>query len=177
MRRASPPTLQSRWRTPPPTRPSDELSESAVLAEGRMPQARRESGKTRECRAPTFQSDRKAVHPYNRVLVIAPPVATRARANHRAGRRRLIQLDKLSRRRGQSAFLPVIAKGALECAASVGQRLRPAIDHTKRARDNAISAAIANVVLHEHRTDFGAHNRAGGTRFEATGFLAMFANI
>src|SRR5215831_14447159 len=52
--------------------------------------------------------------------------------------------------RRKATLLAIITEGALECAASVGQRLRPTIDHTKRARDDAISAAIAHIVLNKH---------------------------
>ena len=80
-------------------------------------------------------------------------------------------------RRRKTAFLSVVAEGAFECASGVGQRFRTTIDYPERTRDNAIAAAVANIILHEHRTDFGAYNCAGRTRFEATGFLAMLANI
>ena len=73
--------------------------------------------------------------------------------------------------------MAIITKRAFECAASVGQRLWAPVNHAKRARDDAIPAAVANVVLHEHRPDFGAQNRAGGTCLEATSFFAMLANI
>src|SRR4029453_18530479 len=83
----------------PPTRPSDELSESVALAEGRMLRARRESGKTRECRGQTFRWDRKVARLCNRVLAVGAHVASRVRANHRAARTRSIQSDKLSHTR------------------------------------------------------------------------------
>ncbi len=79
--------------------------------------------------------------------------------------------------RNKSAFLSIVTKCALESAAGIGQRFRPAIDYAEGAGDNAIAAAVANIILHEHRTDFGAYNCAGRTRFEATGFLAMLANV
>ena len=56
----------------------------------------------------------------------------------------------LGARRCEAAFLPVVAKSAFECAAGVRQRLWAPINHAKRTRDNAIPAAVANVVLHEH---------------------------
>jgi hypothetical protein len=46
--------------------------------------------------------------------------------------------------------LSVIAEGAFECAAGVGQWFWAPVNHAKRARDDAIPAAVANVVLHEH---------------------------
>ena len=79
--------------------------------------------------------------------------------------------------RNETALLSIVAKGAFECAAGIGQRLRSPVDYAKRTRDDAVAAAVANVILHEHRTDFGAKDCAGGTRFKTTSFLAMLANI
>ena len=73
--------------------------------------------------------------------------------------------------------MAIITKRAFECAAGVEQRLWASVDHAKRTRDDAIPAAVANVVLHKHRANFGANDRSGGTSFEATSFLAMLANI
>jgi len=77
----------------------------------------------------------------------------------------------------EAALLAVVTQGAFERAACVGQRFRSPIDHTKWARNDAVAAAVANIILHEHRTDFSAHDRACWARFEATGFFAMFANV
>ena len=77
----------------------------------------------------------------------------------------------------EAAFLAIVTESAFECAAGVRQRLRAAIYDTKRARHDAVAATVANIVLHKDRVDFGAHDRASGTSFEATGFLAMLANI
>ncbi len=77
----------------------------------------------------------------------------------------------------EAALLSVVAKRALKGATGVGQRFRPAIDHAEWTGDDAISAAVTHIVLHEDRADFRPHNRAGGTRFEAAGLLAMLANI
>ena len=57
-------------------------------------------------------------------------------------------------RRCEATLLTVITEGAFECAACIAQRLWPAIDHSKRARNNAVSAAVANIVLNKYRTDF-----------------------
>ena len=76
----------------------------------------------------------------------------------------------------EPALLAIITKRALERAAGVRQWLRTTINYAERTRNDAITAAIANIVLHQHGTDFGAHNRAGRTRFEATGFFAMLAD-
>ena len=100
-----------------------------------------------------------------RAQIIEPPEHDRfSRTNFRA-------------RGCKAALLSVVAEGAFECAAGIGQRLWAPVDHAERARNNAISAAVANVVLHEHRADFGANDRACGTCFKTTSFLAVFANI
>ena len=90
--------------------------------------------------------------------------------------------DRFSRtnfgaRRGEATLLAIITKRAFECAAGIGQRLWAPINHAERARDDAIAAAVANVVLHEHCADFSANDCACGTSFEATGFLAVLADI
>ena len=77
----------------------------------------------------------------------------------------------------EPALLAIITKRALECATGVRQWLRSTINYAERTRNDAITAAIANIVLHQHGTDFGAHNCAGRTRFEATGFFAMLADV
>src|SRR5262245_9035147 len=77
----------------------------------------------------------------------------------------------------ESALLSIVTERALECASSIGKRLGPAIDHAEWTRDHAVAAAVADVVLHKHGPDLSPHDRAGRTRFEATGFFAMFANI
>ena len=83
----------------------------------------------------------------------------------------------LRARGNEAAFLSIVTKRALKRAASIGQRLRPAIDYAERTRNDAITTAIANVVLHKDRADFCSHNRTRRTRFQAAGFLAMFANV
>src|SRR6266576_1513601 len=55
--------------------------------------------------------------------------------------------------RNESTFLSVVAKRALESAPGAGQRFRPTINYAERAGDNAISAAIANIVLDQHGTN------------------------
>jgi hypothetical protein len=79
--------------------------------------------------------------------------------------------------RCEAALLSVVAEGAFESAPGVGQRLWAPVNHPKRTRDNAVPAAVANIILHEHRTDFGANDCARGTCFETTSFLAVLANI
>ena len=90
--------------------------------------------------------------------------------------------DRLSRtnfrtRGREAAFLSVVTKRALKGAAGIWQGFRPTIDHTEGTGDDAVSAAVANIILHEYRADLGAHDGAGWTRFETTGFLAMLANV
>ena len=73
--------------------------------------------------------------------------------------------------------MSIVTKGALERAAGIVKWLRPAIDHAEWTRHNAIAAAVADIVLHQHRTNFSAHDRSGRTRLKATGFLAMLADV
>ena len=73
--------------------------------------------------------------------------------------------------------MSIVTKCALECAACVGKRLGPAIDYAERARHHAITAAVANIILHKDGADFCANNRASGTCFEAAGLFAMLANV
>src|SRR5579884_462561 len=77
----------------------------------------------------------------------------------------------------EAALLPIVAERAFESAAGIGQRFGSAIDYAKRAGDDAVSAAVTDIVLHQHGADLCAHDRAGGARFEAAGLFAMFANI
>src|SRR5581483_8347850 len=58
----------------------------------------------------------------------------------------------------EPAFLPIITKGAFERAAGVWQRLRAAINYAKRAGNNAIATAVADIVLDKHRADLSPHN-------------------
>ena len=80
-------------------------------------------------------------------------------------------------RRRETALLAIITESAFEGAAGVRQRLRTAINYPKGTRHHAVSAAVTDIILHKYRADFGADDRSGGTRFEATGFLAMLANV
>src|SRR5882724_1698292 len=80
-------------------------------------------------------------------------------------------------RRRKATLLSIVTKGAFECTAGVRQRLWAPVNHAKGARDNAIPAAVANVVLHQHRSDFGPNNCARGTCFKTTGLLAVLAHI
>src|SRR5215475_11871644 len=77
----------------------------------------------------------------------------------------------------ESAFLSIVTERTFESAAGIRQGSRPAIDYPERTRDNAIAASITDIILHENGTGFSANNRACGTRFQATGFFTMLANI
>src|SRR5260370_37980889 len=79
----------------------------------------------------------------------------------------------LGARRNQSRFLPVIE----ECALKSATVLRALVNHSKRTRDDTISATIAHIRLDKHGTPFRAHNRAGRTRFKAPGIGAMLTDI
>jgi len=91
---------------------------------------------------------------------------------------KIAELDGLCRAcfgagRNQPRFLPVIAECALKSATVV----RALVDHSKRTRDDTISATIAHIRLDKHRTHFRAHNRAGRTRFKTPGIGAMLTDI
>ena len=77
----------------------------------------------------------------------------------------------------ESALLSIVTKCTLERAACIGKWLGAAVDHAEWTRNDAVAAAVADIVLHKHGTDLGAHDRAGRAGFEATGFFAMFANV
>ena len=64
----------------------------------------------------------------------------------------------LRARGNESALLSIVTKRALERAARVWKWRRPAIDHAERTRDDAIAAAVANIILHKNRSRFGANN-------------------
>src|SRR5260370_39334970 len=51
------------------------------------------------------------------------------------------------------------------------------VDHSEGTRNHAIAAAIADIGLHVYRFKFGPNDCARGTRFQASGVLAMFADI
>ena len=73
--------------------------------------------------------------------------------------------------------MPIVTECALKRAARIGERFRSAIDHAEWTGDDAIAAPVTNIILYENRTDFRSHDGAGWTRLEATGFLAVLANI
>src|SRR5262249_25465806 len=88
------------------------------------------------------------------------------------------ELDRLGRTRvstgrGKSRFLTVIAEGALEGTAI----FFIALNYTERARDHAVRASVANVGLHVDRAELCTHNRASRTSFQASGILAVLADI
>src|SRR5215210_9130068 len=58
----------------------------------------------------------------------------------------------------------VVAEGALVRPTVLRIELR----NTERARRDAIAAPVANVVLDDHGPELGSHDRAGGTRIQAT---------
>src|SRR5580704_4754943 len=51
------------------------------------------------------------------------------------------------------------------------------VDHSKGTRNHAIAAAITDIRLHIYRSNFGPNDRARGTRFQASGVLAVLADI
>src|SRR5205823_4252529 len=79
--------------------------------------------------------------------------------------------------RNESALLSIVAEGALECAAGIGKRFGPAIDHAKWTGDDAVSATVADIVLDEDRANFSSDDCAGRTCFQTACFFAVLANI
>src|SRR5258708_980798 len=75
--------------------------------------------------------------------------------------------------RSQSRFLAVVTERTFECT-TVGW---PLVDHAKGTGDDTIAATVANIGLHKHRAEFGAHNRSRGACFKAAGVGAVLAHI
>lgn len=73
----------------------------------------------------------------------------------------------------ESGHLAVSAECALEGASVVLVLL----DHSERAADNTVGAAIANVGLNEDCAEFHADDGARGARFQTAGDLAMLADV
>lgn len=96
-------------------------------------------------------------------------------------RMQLFQVAELNRLCGtgvstgwlESGHLAVSAEGAFEGATVVLILL----DHSERATDNAVSAAIANVGLNEDSAELHAHDGASGASFQTAGDLAMLADV
>src|ERR1700688_3949420 len=64
--------------------------------------------------------------------------------------------------RNEPGLLAVVA----ECAFKGAPILRSFVDHSERAGHDAVSATVAYIRLHKHRTDFGSDNRSRRTRFK-----------
>src|SRR5690606_3352454 len=64
---------------------------------------------------------------------------------------------------------PVVAEGALlgDTDLRVALRALAAVDDTVRAGGHAVSATVADVVLHDHRAELAAEQRAGRAHVEA----------
>src|SRR5260370_5098305 len=73
----------------------DKWLEPAASAEVRRPLVRQESKRTRECRERMSPADRRAGRLGNQAVADVALDLWHGRANHRAGRRRSIRLDKL----------------------------------------------------------------------------------
>src|SRR5205823_11392887 len=76
-------------------------------------------------------------------------------------------------RRLQSDFLTVVAEGAFEGATI----LLIALHNPKWTRSDAVATTVADIRLDENSAEFRPHNRAGGASLEASGLLAVLADI
>ncbi len=88
------------------------------------------------------------------------------------------ELDRLGRagggaRRLQPAPQPVVAHGAFP-GPPVPLAL---VDHPERAGGDAVAAAVADVLLHHHGAELGAHQRPGGAHLQAGGRRAVLAHV
>src|ERR1700736_354442 len=90
--------MRSLSRTPTSRTTSGKLLESAASAEAHRLPVHPEPKRTREYRGQKFPLGRKVAHRCSHFVAIAAHAPLRAHVNHRAGQRRLIQLDKLWRR-------------------------------------------------------------------------------
>src|SRR5262249_18166501 len=70
-------------------------------------------------------------------------------------------------------FLSVMTERAFESTTV----FRITLYYTERTRRHAVSAAVANIRLDEHSTEFSAHNGTGGAGFQAACIFAVFADI
>src|SRR5580658_536794 len=75
--------------------------------------------------------------------------------------------------RNHPSALPVVTKSAFE-RATVRMTL---INNSERARHHTVAAAVANVGLHEDRTDVGADNRASWAGLKTSRIRTMFADV
>src|SRR3954462_3751437 len=75
--------------------------------------------------------------------------------------------------RFQATLEPIVAKRAL-----VRLAVQQAdIDDTERTNRNAVSAAVADVLLHNHRVEFGANASAARARLQTGCVVAVFADV
>src|SRR6185437_4563461 len=51
------------------------------------------------------------------------------------------------------------------------------VDHAERTRAHTVAASVADVLLHVHRIELGADDRAGGTRLETRCIHAVLADV
>src|SRR5689334_11614802 len=75
--------------------------------------------------------------------------------------------------RRQPGLLTVVAERTFEGAAVFFILL----DHAERTGNDAIGAAVADVRLHVHAAEFRADDGSSRTSFQASGNLAVLANV
>ncbi len=169
--------MQWRSRTPKSTRTLGKSLESAVSVEAHKLRVRLTIKRTRGYRGPKFPLDRKVVRRCNRFVAIADALRSACAQIIESTKHDRFGWTNFCTRGYESALLSIVTKCALKCATCVWQRLRSAIDYTKRARHHAIAAPVANIVLHKDGANLRPHDRSGRTGFKTTGFLAVFANV
>src|SRR6266446_61056 len=124
--------MRLRLRMQKSTPTSDKSLESAVSVEGRRLPVRRESKKRMNAAHGCFRWIVKLCVVVTALLQLLHALrCTRAQIIESAEHDRF-GWTNLCAGRNESALLPIVTKCALECAACVWQRRRPAIDQAKR---------------------------------------------
>ena len=144
-------------------------------AAGRRPRARRAAGRTRRRRRrrPPRRPGTAAPCSWPGLLQLGQPVLG---ALAQLGQ--LAELDRVRRAGLRAGGLLVVLE------AVVAERALPhpavvlaLVEHPERARRDAVAAAVADVLLHDHGPELGAEQRAGRAHLEARGVGAVLADV
>src|SRR5438105_6978850 len=116
--------------------------------------------------------------PQHRIGDAARAELSDARVGPRAHLIEIAEEDRLGRtrlraRRHQAVLLTVVAERAFERAAVN----RIFVDDAERAGNNAVAAPVADVGLDVHAPKLCPHDRSGRACLEATGDLALLADV